>query len=312
MLNLYWKSPQQTKSLADKPFPSEAALEKYIFDHQELLGGDITIIYRQIQTGSREGIPDMLGVDQDERICVIELKNVEADESILPQALGYAMWAETNPDSIKAIWLESKRKPEEIQMDWDNLDIRIILIAPAFKSTVARMARKINYPIDLIQVRRFSLQEDEFILVETLEPEARPKVVTTKPKGEWDWAYYEGEHGSEAATQFRYVVEAITVFCQQKGWDLPYNLSKYYTGFKSGNRIVFDVVWGSSYTWKVEMKLAPGHADSFRGQHWEFQRYDHDFRNAVFRPLNPATAHLNINELEPFFETAYQAITGTK
>ena len=59
-------------------------------------------------------------MDQDSRACILELKNEEAGEDILPQALRYAIWAETNPDSIKAIWLESKRKPEGIELDWEN------------------------------------------------------------------------------------------------------------------------------------------------------------------------------------------------
>jgi len=42
------------------------------------------------------------------------------------------MWAETNPDSIKAIWLESKHKPEDIELDWDNLYVRAIVVAPGF------------------------------------------------------------------------------------------------------------------------------------------------------------------------------------
>jgi hypothetical protein len=178
MLNLYWKSGEQTRSLIEKPFKSEAEFEKYIFENQDILG-DVYIIHRQIRTGSKEGIPDMLGVDQDARVCIIELKNQEAGEDILPQALGYAIWAETNPDSIKAIWLESKQKPEDIEIDWDNMDVRVVLIAPSFKSTVPRMAGKIGYPIDLVQVRRYGFEGEEFLLVEVLEEEAPTKVSTT-------------------------------------------------------------------------------------------------------------------------------------
>jgi len=31
MLNLYWKSRDQTRSLVEKPFDSEAKLEQYVF-----------------------------------------------------------------------------------------------------------------------------------------------------------------------------------------------------------------------------------------------------------------------------------------
>ena len=117
MVNLYWKSKNQTTDVEHRPFPSELDFEQFIFKNQGILGGDVFIIHRQIRTGSKQGIPDMLAVDQDSRICIIEIKNEEAEESILPQALQYAIWAETNPDSIKAIWLESKQKPEGITID---------------------------------------------------------------------------------------------------------------------------------------------------------------------------------------------------
>ena len=101
MLNLYWKSKEQTRNLVEMPFGSEAELERYIFDNQEILGGDVFIIHRQIRTGSKEGIPDMLGVDQDERVCIIELKNEMADEAILPQALNYAIGPRPTPTLSK-------------------------------------------------------------------------------------------------------------------------------------------------------------------------------------------------------------------
>ena len=168
MRNLYWKTKESTINLLPKEFALESDFEKYIFKNQELLG-DIVILYRQIRTGAKQGIPDMLGVDQDANICLIEMKNVDVSEDVLPQVLTYAMWAETNPDSIKAIWLESKEKPEDIQIDWDKLELRIIIIAPSFRPTVLKMASKINYLLDLIQVQRFSYDDDEFIVIETLE-----------------------------------------------------------------------------------------------------------------------------------------------
>lgn len=274
------------------------------------MGGDISIIYRQIQTGHKQGIPDMLGLDQDSRICIIELKNVEANEDILPQALGYAMWAETNPDSIKAIWLESKQKPEEIQMDWDNLDIRVMLLAPSFKSTVPRMAGKIGYPIDLIQVRRYSFQNEEFLRVEVLENKPMPKIVTTKAQGTWDWAYYEAEHGKAATAQFRRAVETVAALVKAENWDIEYNLNKYYVGFKLGARVVFSVTWGGTNVWKLTLKLPQGVAEGFKGQHWEFQRYDNEFHDAVLRALHPETP--DITELKPFFIAAYTYIVGIK
>jgi hypothetical protein len=309
MLNLYWKSDGQTRSLIEKSFGSETAFEEYIFENQDILG-DVYVIHRQIRTGSKEGIPDMLGVDQDARICIIELKNHEASEDILPQALGYAIWAETNPDSIKAIWLESEQKPEDVEIDWDSLDIRVILIAPSFKNTVPRMAGKIGYPIDLMEVRRYCFEQEEFLVVEVLAEEKVPKASTTKTMGEWDWEYYESEHGKEATAQFRKAVEAIESFVLSQGWNLPYNLNKYYTGFKLGNRVVFNVHWGGTYAWNLRLKLPEGVAEGFEGKHWEFQRYSSNFKEAILRPLNPDSP--KVGELESLLIQAYKNVSGAK
>lgn len=84
------------------------------------------------------------------------IKNKEVDVDILPQVLGYAMWAETNPDSIKALWLECKNQPEDIQIDWDTIEIRCIIAAPSFNPNILPMAAKIGYAIDLVQVKRFT------------------------------------------------------------------------------------------------------------------------------------------------------------
>jgi len=309
MLSLYWKTDNQTRSLIEKPFKSEAEFEKYIFENQDLLG-DIYVIHRQIRTGSKQGIPDMLGVDQDARVCIIELKNEQATEDILPQSLGYAIWAETNPDSIKAIWLESKRKPEDIEIDWDNIDIRLVLIAPDFRETVLRMVSKLNYQVDLIRVRRYSFAEDEFLVVEVLEEKPKSRISTTKVMGDWDWGFYESEHGKEATAQFRKAVDAVEALVRKHGWDMPYNLNKYYTGFKLGNRVVASVGWGSTSTWHLKLKLPEELAKGFKGKVWEFQRYDHSFHEALFRPLN-ANA-VDVSELDSLFQSAYEYVSGRK
>lgn len=209
MLNLHWKVSGQTRNLIPKPFKNESDFETYVFKNQELLG-DVYILHRQIRTGNKQGIPDMLGVDQDANICLIEMKNTEVGEEILPQVLGYAIWADTNPDSIRAIWLESEKKPEDIEIEWDNLEIRVIVIAPAFSQGLPRMAAKIGYPIQLVKIQRFGFGEkDEFLLVEVIEEQPASKVGTTKVLGDWTWEFYEKEHGKEATMNFHHAVENI-------------------------------------------------------------------------------------------------------
>ena len=307
MPNLYWKHEGTTKNIPVKEFPSERDFEEYVFKNQDLLG-DIIIIYRQIRSGTRQGIPDMLGVDQDSNICLIEMKNVQVSEDVLPQVLGYAVWAETNPDSIKAIWLESKNKPEDINIDWDSIQIRIIIIAPSFNPNVLRMSSKINYAVDLIQIQRFSDDQDEFILVETLEDTSHKKVGITKPMGDWTWEYYEENHGKEATTEFKKAVDALAAFVQEQKWNLTYNLNKYYTGFKLGYKIVYSVQWDSTQKWSLKLKIPEEAAKNYKGQKWAYQRYDKSFNDAIFRTLSGN--YENIDELKDLLILAYKHVSG--
>lgn len=306
-LNLYWRDSEKTRTLIYQPFSSEEKLESYVFDNQELLG-DVFILYRQIRTGSRQGIPDMIGVDRESRVCIIEMKNEVVSEGILPQVLGYAIWAETNPDSVKAIWLESRRKPEDVELDWDSLEVRVIVVAPSFKDTVPRMAGKIGYPIDLIAIRRFSWDSDEFLLVETLEEEPEVKVGATKPQREWDWDFYESEHGRVATAQVKRVVESLQEVVEDEGWDLSSKLTKYYVGFYLGNRVVFDVNWGGTHAWKVNVKVPEEKAKKAALDEWEFQRYDEEYHNSVMRPLDPETA--DPFELRDLVRASFEYVSG--
>ena len=307
MKNLYWKSDIATKNLVPMDFNSEAAFETYVFNNQELLG-DILILYRQIRTGARQGIPDMLGVDQEGNIFIVEMKNIEVSEDILPQVLGYAMWAETNPDSIRAIWLESNNKPDDIQIDWDSIQIRIIVIAPSFKSNVLKMTSKIGYPVDLVQIQRFTHENDEFLLVETLADDIIKRPGATKTMQDYTWGFYEENHGKSLTDEFKKTVDVLDSFSKEKGWDLLYNLNKYYTGFKFGNRLVFFVEWSGISTWFLGIKVSKETAENFEGTNWEYQRYDKQFKFAIFRTKSGKFEA--IAELEELLVTAYKRISG--
>ena len=115
MYNIYFKNKQnKTTTAIEEPFKTEEEFEKYLMETKELFS-DIFILKRQVNTG--RDIPDMIGVDRDNNIVIIENKNVLVTEDILPQVLRYAIWAETNPDSIKAMWLEAENRPDDIEID---------------------------------------------------------------------------------------------------------------------------------------------------------------------------------------------------
>jgi hypothetical protein len=129
-------------------------------------------------------------VDSDGNICVIEMKNITVDSNIIPQVLKYAFWAETNPDSIKSLWLECENKPEDITISWDNYDIRIIVLAPEILKSTLDIVNKINYAVDLIEVKRWKEGDNHLILVNQL---AKEQKIPSRPSSGleiYDEAFY--------------------------------------------------------------------------------------------------------------------------
>ena len=121
------KDTSNTKVLPQIQFQSEEEFEKLVFNTPEILE-DVFPIKRQVRGSDKKGIPDIIGIDQNGNICIIEMKNVVVDSNVIPQVLEYALWAESYPDSIKSLWLECKNKPEDLEINWDNIEIRIIII----------------------------------------------------------------------------------------------------------------------------------------------------------------------------------------
>lgn len=173
--NLFWKSSDDTRSLLATPFKTEEEFEKTVFSTPEILE-DIFLLKRQIRGGNKTGIPDIIGIDSDGNVCIIEMKNVYVDASIIPQVLQYAFWAESNPDSIKSLWLECDNKPDNLSITWESFEVRIIVIAPRILRSTLDIVEKINYPVDLVEVNRWADGANSFFLVTRLEPEQKATI----------------------------------------------------------------------------------------------------------------------------------------
>jgi hypothetical protein len=303
MQNLYWKnSSGKTINLVNTPFENEEKFEAFIFKNQDLLE-NVFIFNRQIRSGHKQGIPDMLGIDQDGKICLIEMKNVTVTEEVLPQILQYAIWAETQPDSVKALWLEAKNRPEEIEINWDSIELRIIVIGPDFRGNVLRMSQRIGYAIELLKVTRFVSDKEEFILMEPLQEQPSRKITTTKAMENYDANYYEAEHGIEPTKDFMKAVDEIELFAKRKGWNLETKFNKNYVSFKYGNFIFFAVEWRGTKAWSVDIKLPEISFKDFDCEGWKYNRYESRWKQADIRKITPNSS---ISKLEAFFVRAYE------
>ncbi len=304
MANLFWKKDGETKSLLSTPFKTEEEFEKEIFNTREILE-DIFLIKRQIRGGNKTGIPDIVGIDNDGNICIIEMKNVTVDASIIPQVLQYAFWAETNPDSIKSLWLECDNKPDDIAISWDSFQVRIIVIAPSILRSTLDIVDKINYPVDLIEVKRWVEDKNSLYLVNKLE--ADPKVTRIKPTSgmqEYDEEFYKKEYNKKSAIEFIKYARDVERLVTKKDWNLEIKFNKHYCGFKAGFFNAFGIQWIGTKTFALFFKLSE---DEAKGTNIEMTKYESQWKQAVYY-IEPGKT--KIEDYEPLFELSYKKLTG--
>ena len=306
MANLFWKKSKSTKSLLETPFKTEEEFERAVFATPELLD-DVFLIKRQIRGGTKSGIPDIVGMDNDGNVCILELKNVAVDATIIPQVLEYAIWAETNPDSIKSLWLQSNSKPEDISINWDNLEVRIIIIAPAIHRTTLQFVERINYAVDLVEIKRWVDGDNQLIMVNRLEQEIkRGKTKTTKGLPTYDEKFYKSEFNKISAGYFlEYVAEVDNIIAKKK-WALETKFNRNYCAFKVGFFNAFSIRWMNSKAFAFSFKISEKEAKKFG---LPLTKYDNQRGRAVYyiEPKKTKTS-----DFIPIFEHCYKQIGGNE
>ncbi len=100
----------------------KAVLEDLVVKNAGLLGKGVRILARQLGTRSH-GFLDLLGVDEEQRLVVIDLSLIE-DNRLWIESLNHFQWADENRDNIRKMLLRH-------QID-SSFPPRIVLIAPGF------------------------------------------------------------------------------------------------------------------------------------------------------------------------------------
>jgi len=304
MYNLYLKKKQNKLVPAvEKPFQTEEEFEKYIMDAREIFS-DIFILKRQVHAVHLgRDIPDIIGIDRDNNIVIIENKNVVVTEDILSQILRYAFWAETNPDSIKAMWLETQDRPEDIEVDWDNVSIRVIVLAPSVKLSVHRLLKKINYAVELVVVKRFLIGEEESILLHKFEEESEIKPKTVRGMEIYDKEFQKSYRNKKSVEEFFKVVEYLEKIIKNNDWNLEKKLNKYYVGFKSGFPLVFGVSWSGTKSFGIFFKVQPKELPKFKKAcPYDFS-YDKQWKQAFIKYNDK----VDFSKLEKTFKFTYDS-----
>jgi hypothetical protein len=305
--NLFWKRKGSgTLNLLSSRFVSEEQFESTVFETKGLLE-DVYLLRRQVRGGHKSGIPDIVGVDRDGNVCIVEMKNAPVDASILPQVLQYALWAESNPDSIKSLWLQAPQQPEDVTISFDKYEVRIIVIAPSIHPSTLGLVKKIDYEVDLVEIERWVEDGNEFLLVHRLEPEAPLKVRPVRGSAEYNRAFYESKYNKSSVAHFFRYVEETAAFVRQHGWPLDVKFTAYSCGFKHGFFNAFGIVWMGTKTFAFFFKLPQAQARKLTPRGVEMTRYEDQWKQAVF---NIEPGKTKVKAFAPLFKAALETVTG--
>jgi len=298
------KNKSNTKVLPNKQFISEEEFEKLVFNTPEILE-DVFLLKRQVRGSGKKGIPDIIGIDQNGNICIIEMKNIVVDASIILQVLEYALWAESYPDSIKNLWHECKNKPDDFEISWDKLNVRIIVIAPKIISSTLKFVERIDYSFDLIEVRQYIDGDNQLLFVNKLEVEKDTKKIKPVSGLEtYDEDFYRKERNQDSVIEFMKYVKDLEQLIKNKNWQLDTKFTKYYVSFKYGLANVFSLNWVGTKSFAFAIRMPK---DELENMIPKMTNYNIHWKQALYY-IEPGKTE--IKDYINIFEYAYKKLIG--
>lgn len=166
------------KPVPQTPLPLEQQLEDMIFDDPTVVGADILIVGRQVTTRPYSGVIDILGVDEDARVHVLELKRDKSPRDVVAQTLDYGSWASNLAlDDISEMYAESHDGDDFEEAfvekfghplpDVFNPDQRLTIVASELDDVSDRivqyLAKRYAVPINAVFFRHFTDSDRSYL-----------------------------------------------------------------------------------------------------------------------------------------------------
>jgi len=163
---------------------------------------------------------------------------------------------------------------------------------------------KINYPVDLIEVKRWVDGENHLLLVTKLEPEIKPRPKPVSGLSIYDEGHYLKNYNSNSAKEFLKYVKQLEQLVKQQEWELEPKFNKHYCGFKAGFFNAFGIQFIGSKTFAFFIKLPRIEAEKLKPK---FTRYEDDWKQAIYY-IEPGVTQ--VIDYLPLLENAYRHLTG--
>ena len=207
------------------------------------------------------------------------------------------------------MWLELPYRPEDINITWDNLSVKILIIAPSVSSRVLRLANRIEYPVSFLEIKKFSMDKDEFILTNQLEPEPKARSGVTRGQEVYDKDFYLANRDKSSVAKFFETIDIVDQVVKKKSWELEKKMNKGYVSYKYGFPIVFSVNWIGIKSFSLCFKLPKDKAESIEIPGLAPHRYEEEWKQVLYKIDKPVE---DVKRLLPLFEAAFKHITGAE
>jgi len=189
------------------------------------------------------------------------------------------------------------------------LSVKVLIIAPSVSARVLRLANKINYPVSFLEIKKFSMDRDEFILTSQLEPEAEAKAGITRGQEIYDKDFYLANCNKASVPRFFETIDIVDQIVREKKWELEKKMNKYYVSYKYGFPIVFGINWIGSKSFGLFFKLPREKAESISIPGMTPHRYEEEWKQVLYKVERPDS---DVKKLMPLFEAAFKHITGVE
>src|SRR5581483_5147474 len=207
----------------------------------------------------------------------------------------------------KTLWLEAPNQLEDVGVDWEHYEVRIIIIAPLIERSTLELVNTINYPVDLIEVKRWVEGSSQFLFVDKLEPEQPKKIKPVRGLQVYDRDFYEAHHNKRSVEAFLQFAKTTQEFVKAKGWPLEMKFNRNYCGFKHGFFNVFGIKWMGSKTFAFFIKLPESVAQKIQPDGLKMNRYSNRWKQAYYI-IDPSKT--NVKKFLPLFQKALESVTG--
>jgi len=302
MAKLYRLEDENVTPVTESPFSDEVNdMETFVKKNISVIG-EYWILAEQAIPGGSGKRSDLLAIDKDGRITIIELKNVDVDEEILPQIIRYWNLWKKRPDAIKNYWLTLKNKPKNIEPNFEDYNPKIIVIAPTVSDGVVEFASQgLQMDVEFIELTRYQENGRMYVVTNYKEPK-HEKIEISTAREKYGWKYYLEKRGwsDTIINQLQLIAKNLLEFSKRQGWNLSTKFNKNYIAFKHGYRKAFWIEPGSGKIY-VGVQIRD-EKESLDPQHWY---WDGNYNNWYYEFVDPDHPSNELKKIEEVLKKAY-------